>query len=118
MTVSEAHRRHWQRRWAAEAEAIKRRRAAALVQAEEVAHRLRDRWPALGGLWLFGSVLGESFAAHSDIDLAVEGLPAPDLLDAMAVAESDGAIPLDLVRLESLPPHWQQRIRRSGRRLA
>ena len=118
MTVSEAHRRHWQRRWAAEAEAIDQRRAAALVQAEAVAHRLRDRWPALGGIWLFGSVLGEGFGMNSDIDLAVEGLPAADLLDAMAVAEAVGAIPFDLVRLENLPPHWQQRLRRSGRRLA
>jgi hypothetical protein len=36
----------------------------------------------------------------------------------MAVAEAVGAIPVDLVRLENLPPHWQQRLRRRGRRLA
>jgi predicted nucleotidyltransferase len=118
MAVSEAHRRHWQQRWAAEARAIEQLRQASLAQAEVAADRLRQRWPGLGGIWVFGSLLGEGFAAHSDIDLAVEGLPTADLLTALAVAEAAGAIPLDLVRLESLPPHWQQRIRAHGRRLA
>ncbi|MCP9858747.1 MULTISPECIES: hypothetical protein [unclassified Cyanobium] len=54
----------------------------------------------------------------SDSDLAVDGLPKLDLLEPMAEAEfTAGNIPVDLVRLESLPPHWQQRIRERGQRL-
>jgi predicted nucleotidyltransferase len=117
MAVSEAHRRHWMQRWAAEAEQRERRRAAALEQAEQTAAALRRQWPCLSAIWLFGSALTGSFAAHSDIDLAVEGLPAADLLVALALSEASGEIPVDLVRLEGLPPHWQQRIRQRGRRL-
>ncbi|MEA5414010.1 hypothetical protein [Synechococcus sp. BA-132 BA5] len=48
----------------------------------------------------------------------VEGLGRLDLLEAIAAAESTtGEIPVDLVRLESLPPHWQRRIRERGQRL-
>jgi predicted nucleotidyltransferase len=117
MALSEAHRRHWQRRWAAEAEAVAQRRGEALVQAAAAAMALRQQWPGLSAVWLFGSVLTDAFAAHSDIDLALEGLPPQDLLAAMALSERSGALAVDLVRLESLPPHWQQRIRERGRRL-
>ena len=118
MAVSEAQRRHWQGRWAAETKEIERRRRAAWAKAEAAAVELTRGWPTLAGIWVFGSVLGHGFSPQSDIDLAVEGLPAADLLAALAVAETGGPIPLDLVRLESLPPHWQQRIRDQGRRLA
>ena len=56
------------------------------------------RWPCLSAIWLFSSVLTGAFAAHSDIDLAVEGLPAGDLLAALALTEASGDIPVDLVR--------------------
>jgi hypothetical protein len=48
----------------------------------------------------------------------MEGLPTLDLLDAMAEVEpqADG-IPVDLVRMESLPPQCQERIRARGRPL-
>ncbi len=69
-------------------------------------------------MWLFGSAIEGPFTINSDIDLAVEGLPTLDLLAAMAEVEphADG-IPVDLVRMESLPPHWQERIRARGRPL-
>lgn len=71
-------------------------------------------------MWLFGSVAEGRSHGSSDVDLAVAGLPPEALLTAKA--ELDGlasdavqsareVIPIDLVPLESLPPHWQQRIR-------
>jgi len=53
------------------------------------------RRPCLSAIWLFSSVLTGAFAAHSDIDLAMEGLPAADLpaadlLAALALTEASG----------------------------
>ncbi len=118
MKVSAAHRRHWQERLAREREAGVRRHQKALPAARRCAEALRARWPMIAEVWLFGSAIEGPFTINSDIDLAVEGLPTLDLLAAMAEVEphADG-IPVDLVRMESLPPHWQERIRARGRPL-
>jgi predicted nucleotidyltransferase len=121
MRVSAAHRRHWQERLIREREACARRLAQALPAADRCAAALKHRWPAIEGVWLFGSAVEGTFGMDSDLDLAVEGLPNPDLLDAMAEAQGaaygETDLGVDLVRLESLPPHWQRRIRDRGRRL-
>ena len=125
MVVSAAHRQNWQRRLQAEAEAIAQRRLLAEQQAQQAAAILRDRWPEICAVRLFGSVLEPSFGLNSDLDLCVEGLPSEALLDAMEVldeallrhAEPEQCLPIDLVRLEALPPHWQQRLRDQARQL-
>jgi predicted nucleotidyltransferase len=90
----------------------------AVTAARLCAQVLERRWPAIGGDWLFGSTIDRVFGMASGIDLAVEGLRKLDLLDAMAEAESTAAaIPVDLARLESLSPQWQQRIRECGKHL-
>jgi hypothetical protein len=48
----------------------------------------------------------------------VEGLPAEALLPAVARLEQTGLLPVDLVRLEDLPSHWQQRLHHQALRLA
>ena len=116
MPVSAAQRQAWQRRLAAEAVALAERQASARLLAQEAARLLGERWPQLQGVWLFGSLHDGRFGLHSDVDLAVAGLPADGLLSAMALLEplQTGAIAIDLVRLEDLDPHWQQRIRERG----
>jgi predicted nucleotidyltransferase len=126
MVLSPSHRETWRRSWDLEAKslAIRRRelqQAACLAGAE-----LTQRWPDLG-VWMFGSALGEGFRLDSDLDLAVEGLASGELLRALALVEQrlDAELPrlgiapiaIDLVRIESLPPPWQERIRRLGQRL-
>lgn len=120
MVVSPAQRRIWSLRRQAAAAAAQARERAAQRLAAQAAVRLRQRWPAIEGIWLFGSVAEGRSHSSSDVDLAVAGLPPDALLSARAVldglaAESAGGqrpvIPIDLVPLESLPPHWQQRIR-------
>ena len=119
MPVSAAHRRHWQQRLEAEAVAIRERRHWAERQAQCSADALRAKWPQIQAVWRFGSALELGFTLQSDLDLCVEGLPSDALLDAMALldhVELPGPpqaqrLPVDLVRLESLPPHWQQRFR-------
>jgi predicted nucleotidyltransferase len=119
-------RDHWLRHWTAQANQLERRRGELLTVAAPVAAELRARWPQIS-IWLFGSTLGPGFHADSDLDLAVAGLPADALIEAlevaercaMRVAERQGLAPIamDLVRLESLPLHWQERIQRDGQRL-
>jgi predicted nucleotidyltransferase len=125
MVVSAAHRQHWQRRLQQEAEAIAQRRRLAEQQAQQAAAVLEARWPEIRTVWLFGSVLKPSFSLNSDLDLCVEGLPSEALLEAMELldenllcdAEPGQCMPIDLVRLEALPPHWQQRLRDQARQL-
>jgi predicted nucleotidyltransferase len=77
-------------------------------------------------VWLFGSALEPGFTLESDLDLCVEGMPSEALLDAMALLDhvalpghlQEQRLPVDLVRLEALPPHWQQRMRERARLLA
>lgn len=120
MLVSEAQRQSWQRRLEAEAAVLAKRQSAARRLADEAAHRLCERWPQLHAVWLFGSLQNGCFGLSSDVDLAVAGLPADALLGAMALLEplQDGEIAIDLVRLEDLEPHWQQRIRERGEPLS
>ena len=113
MAVTAAQRQHWQQRLNAEAVAVAQRADAARRLAQVAAERLSQRWPDLQGIWLFGSLHEGRFGLSSDVDLAVAGLPDDALLSAMALLEplQDGEIVIDLVRLEDLAPHWQQRIR-------
>lgn len=123
MAVTPAQRRLWQQRLQAEAAAVTQRRTSARRLALAAAQHLQRRWPELLGVWLFGSLNYGRFGLASDVDLALEGLPETDLLQAMALleplqgAEDAGGIALDLVRLEDLDPHWQQRIRQRAEQL-
>ena len=124
MPVSAAQRRHWQQRLQAEAAAIAEWRQRAERQAHCSAEALRARWPQIQAVWLFGSALEPGFTLQSDLDLCVEGMPSDALLDAMALLDQVvlpgqvQSLPVDLVRLEALPPHWQQRMRERARLLA
>ena len=112
MAVTAAQRQHWQRRLEAEAAAVAERTAAARQLAQASAQLLREHWPGLEAIWLFGSLQEGRFGLGSDVDLAVAGLPADALLSAMALLEplQCGEIAVDLVRFEDLDPHWQQRL--------
>jgi predicted nucleotidyltransferase len=117
MVVTPAQRQIWRQiRQEAIASAQARERAARRLAAQAAA-RLRQGWPGIEGIWLFGSLAEGRTQSSSDIDLAVAGLPPEALLtaraelDRLAAARQHPLIPIDLVCLESLPPHWQQRIR-------
>jgi len=119
MAVTAAQRHHWQQHLDAEAAAVAERAAEACQLAQAAAERLLERWPDLQGIWLFGSLRDGRFGLTSDVDLAVAGLPDDALLSAMALLEplQDGEIVIDLVRLEDLDPHWQQRIQERAKAL-
>jgi len=122
MVVSAVHRCHWQQRLQDEAAALAERRSIAKLQAKVAALTLSGHWPQIRAIWLFGSVLEPGFGLQSDLDLCVQGLPSSDLLAAMELVDGmelpaqadDRRLPVDLVRFESLPPHWRQRLRERG----
>ena len=127
MSPVDRHHQHLQPRWSEEQRLLEQRRqrlvaAAELAAAELAARALRQRWPVVQGVWLFGSAQSpEAFRRHSDLDLAVEGLPEEAHLQAIGevervvdpalVAAGESGIAIDVVRSEDLPPHWRERLR-------
>jgi len=125
MAVVDLHHQHLQRRWAREQGLVEQRRQRLLVAAGRAAEALRERWPMVQGVWLFGSALdASSFRRHSDLDVVVEGLPSVAQLEALGLVEAvvdqslanagEEGIAIDLARWEDLPSHWQERLRRQA----
>lgn len=108
---------YWAERFAADAAQLERLRQAGLHQAEAAADALREAWPEVRAIHLFGSILDERFRDHSDLDLLVDGLPASDLLDAITLAEAAGPLPVDLKRREDFSADLGDRLLRRSRPL-
>jgi predicted nucleotidyltransferase len=128
MSPLDLHHQQLERHWAEEQRQLERRRQVLMEAAAAAARALRERWPMLQGVWLFGSAQEPaSFQRHSDLDLAVEGLPADAQGEALGVVEGivdgalaaagEGGIAIDVVRSEDLPPHWRERLRQRARAL-
>jgi len=100
---------------ARQAERTRARRLLALERAEEACLHLCR----LGAkeAFIFGSVLSEYFGEHSDIDLAVSGLPSEHIYKVeAAIEEIVGGMRFDLVYLETAPQYLVERIREKGKR--
>ena len=108
---------YWRQRFAADREQLEKRRQEGFAQAAKAAEALRERWPQIRDIHLFGSVLDDRFRSHSDLDLLVEGLPPAALLDAIALAEDAGPLPVDLKRQEDLSDDLVQRLLRKSQTL-
>ena len=108
---------YWTQRFAADREQLEKRRQEGLAQASKGAEAMRERWPQIRSIHLFGSVLDDRFRSHSDLDLLVEGLPPTALLDAIALAEGAGPLPVDLKRREDLSDDLVQRLLRKSHTL-
>ena len=108
---------YWRKRFAADREQLEQTRQEGLAQATKAAAAMRDRWPQIRTIYLFGSVLDDRFRSHSDLDLLVEGLPPAALLDAIALTEGAGPLPVDLKRREDLSDDLIQRLLRKSKSL-
>jgi len=108
---------YWASRLAADAAQLEHRRQAGLIQAAEAAAALRKAWPTIRTVHLFGSILDDRFREHSDLDLLVDGLPANALLDAIALAEATGPLPVDLKRREDFSVDLSERLLRQSQPL-
>ena len=87
------------------------------------ARRLRDRLPeavrrlrerGAKRVWLFGSLAEGKPRENSDVDLAVEGLPAAGYFDVLADLMTVFGCAVDLVRLETAPESLRQRVLDAG----
>jgi len=63
---------YWKKRFAADREQLEQSRQAGLTQAAKVAAAMRQRWPQIKAMYLFGSMLDQRFRSHSDLDLLVD----------------------------------------------
>lgn len=79
-----------------------------------VVERLRSR-PGIRRIFLFGSLAKGTFQKGSDIDLAVEGLPAELHMRVAAELEREEDFDLDLQRWEELSEGFRSAIRSYGR---
>ncbi len=74
-----------------------------------------SREPGVQRVILFGSLTaGGIVHEHSDIDIAVEGLPADREALAWRAIRDLAEMPVDLLRLESLPAAFRKRIEQDG----
>jgi predicted nucleotidyltransferase len=98
------------------------RDARAEARAERLRARLVDAKHILIGygahrVFLFGSLATGRFGEQSDLDLAVEGLPALSYFAALADLMALFEAPVDLIRLEEAPETLLERIRLEGTEL-
>ncbi len=108
---------YWRQRFAADREQLENRRQEGFAQGAKAAAAMRKRWSQIRAVHLFGSVLDDRFRSHSDLDLLVDGLPPAALLDAIALAEGAGPLPVDLKRREDLSDDLVQRLLRKSQTL-
>lgn len=125
MAAVDLHHQHLRRCWVQEQGRLEERRQVLLKAAGRAAAAMKERWPLLQGVWLFGSAREpHSLQSHSDLDLVVRGLPADAQLEALGLVEAvvdralanagQKGIAIDLARWEDLPPHWQERLQRQA----
>ena len=115
MTIHASH--YWASRFAADAAQLEQRRQAGLHQAHAAAAALRQTWPQIQAIHLFGSILDERFRDHSDLDLLVDGLPAAAQIDAIGLAETSGPLPVYLKRREDFSHDLAERLLRRSQTL-
>jgi len=100
------------------------RSAERCAKSEARAERLRAQLPKAASMLvthyhasrvvLFGSLANGTHDEHSDVDLAVEGLPSSAYFHALADLMGLFAGPVDLVRMEEAVPSLRERIQEEG----
>lgn len=114
----EPYVRVWRTRLAAEERARQAVAEELRAAARRCAEILRNVFGARR-VYLFGSLSGRSavpFGPHSDVDIAVEGLPPKEYWHALAAIEQEfpAGTRVDLLRLEDARPPLREKIQRSG----
>jgi len=104
----------WLKRRRADEQLLQERHAALLDRAGRVASMLRERFGARKVI-LFGSVATGRLRSHSDLDLAVLGLPEEQYLEAFREAsELVRPYQLDLVPVEMASAALRNRLAQEG----
>jgi predicted nucleotidyltransferase len=104
----EPYIRAWRERWRQERQAEPARAQRARMTARKVARLLVRRYGARRVV-LCGSLARGDFRQGSDIDLAVEGVPAARFFEASAAAaRAAGEFDVDVVPIESATPRYRE----------
>ncbi len=104
---------YWKRQ-----QAIRQRRHQRLARSawrdlDRIVQALRENY-GVQRVVVFGSLVKGRFTAESDIDLAVAGLAPTDFFTAYAEVNRLSQFKVDLKPLESLHPHFRQRVLTQG----
>ncbi len=69
-------------------------------------------------VWLFGSLAwGNELTPETDIDLAVQGMPAENFYKALNFLEHETEFPVDLIDLDTAPKQLRERVLAEGKPL-
>lgn len=96
---------------------LERRRGEILSRVPSIVRILRERFGAARAV-LFGSLVWGGFHDRSDVDLAVEGLAAERVGEAMAEASERAGCVVEIFRLEDLSRSFRERILSAGEPIA
>jgi predicted nucleotidyltransferase len=105
--------RAWRDRADQRRRSLDERRRAVRENASRVAQTLKHDFEARN-VWLFGSYAWGRPHEHSDVDLAVEGIPPERFFAALSCAARVAGEPVDLISLEDCARPLRERIRREG----
>lgn len=106
---------YWRDRQAKEAAASKALANQAWADLERIAKLLTVEFGATQ-IIVFGSLVqNDRFDAESDIDIAVKGIPPHEYFTAMAAVNRISHQRVDLKPIESLEPHFLQKVIKIGK---
>jgi predicted nucleotidyltransferase len=104
---------------------LRRRAASARAARDALAAAVRDRVADLvprsphrgSSSWLIGSLAWGGFGERSDVDVVVRGATPASACRLEVELTQAIRLPVDVLRLEDLPPSFQERVERDGLRL-
>jgi predicted nucleotidyltransferase len=112
--VEQRHIDYWRQRQAEQRTEQQCLTQQAWEEVDRIAKLLQQQFGATQVI-VFGSLVKDTFHSDSDIDLAVAGISAADYFAAVAAANQISQRWVDLKPLESLEPHFKERVLTTGK---
>ena len=91
-------------------------KAEALTDAKQLAALLRKKFK-FESLYLYGSILSDTFQPGSDLDLVIRGMRIEDFFKAYAVLLKESRFSVDLKPFEALTDEFKAEIQERGMRI-
>jgi predicted nucleotidyltransferase len=91
-------------------------KAEALTDAKQMAALLRKHFE-FESLYLYGSILSDTFKPGSDLDLVIKGMRIEDFFKAYALLLKESRFPVDLKPFEDLADGFKAGIQERGMRI-
>ena len=91
-------------------------KAEAVTAAKQLAALLRKKFK-FESLYLYGSILSDTFQGGSDLDLIIKGMRIEDFFKAYALLLKESRFPVDLKPFEELTDEFKAGIQERGMRI-